>query len=246
MADQLYLSLWFPNFRLETLPQALTGVLRQFTTISADPRVAAASAYPIDFTESPTYQRIYVTDGRAAETPDTLAAAIDSAVAEATEQLHDDMAYEFEMKWNLWFPEAKAPTEESPEPEDLEESFEDLAPRKQPIPFPTPPAGEKTIDAGWKRYPTSVRIIGFGPVFDQAGYDQNGHIRVDFGLDTPWVLEDEDLDQTATKHIQQNVEMLLAFTLLVEKHCGISSRLLWTESGEPLAEKLIARLQRLN
>jgi len=69
MADQLYLSLWFPNFRLETLPQALTGVLRQFATISADPRVAAASAYPIDFTESPTYQRIYVTDDRAAETP---------------------------------------------------------------------------------------------------------------------------------------------------------------------------------
>jgi hypothetical protein len=40
--------------------------------------------------------------------------------------------------------------------------------------------------------------------------------------------------------------MLLAFTLSVEKHCGIGSRLLWTESGEPLAEKLIARLQRLN
>jgi hypothetical protein len=246
MADQLYLSLWFPNFRLETLPQALTGVLRQFATISADPRVAAASAYPIDFTESPTYQRIYVTDDRAAETPDTLAAAIDSAVAEATEQLHDDMAYEFEMKWNLWFPEAKAPGEEAPVPEDLEDSFQDIAPRKRPIPFPSKPGEEKTMDAGWKRYPTSVRIIGFGPAFDQAGFDQNGHIRVDFGLDTPWVLEDEDLDQTATRHIQQNVEMLLAFTLLVEKHCGISSRLLWTESGEPLAEKLIARLQRLN
>jgi hypothetical protein len=40
--------------------------------------------------------------------------------------------------------------------------------------------------------------------------------------------------------------MLLAFTLLVEKNCGISSRLLWTESGEPLAQKLIDRLQRVN
>jgi hypothetical protein len=245
MSDQLYLSLWFPNFRLETLPQALTGVLRQFATISHDPRVSAASAYPIDFTESPTYQRIYVNDDRAAETPDTLAAAIDSAVAEATEALHDDMAYEFEMKWNLWFPEAQAPAEEHPEPDDLEESFEDIAPRKQPIPFPTKSTPE-TIDAGWKRYATSVRVIGFGPQFEQSGYEQNGHIRIDFGLDTPWVLEDEDLDQSAAKHIQQNVEMLLAFTLLVEKNCNISSRLLWTESGEPLAEKLIARLQRLN
>jgi len=59
------------------------------------------------------------------------------------------------------------------------------------------------------------------------------------------VREDEDLDLDATQKIQQNVEKLLAFTLSVEKHCGISSRLLWTESGEPLAEKLIATLQRL-
>jgi hypothetical protein len=59
-------------------------------------------------------------------------------------------------------------------------------------------------------------------------------------------LDDQPLDQEAQLHIQQNVEKLLAFTLLIEKNCGISSRLLWTESGEPLAEKLIARLQRVN
>jgi hypothetical protein len=74
---------------------------------------------------------------------------------------------------------------------------------------------------------------------------------VDFGLDTAWVFdedeawEDEEARGAAADYIRQNVEMLLAFTLSVEKHCGISSRLLWTESGEPLAEKLVARLQRL-
>src|ERR1700678_1436433 len=112
MADQLYLSLWYPNFRLESLPAALVGVLRQFAVIAKDGqansalgRVAAASVYPIDWTESPTYQRIYVNDERAHGSADTEGSIIENAVAEATEQLHDDMAYEFEMRWKLWAPE---------------------------------------------------------------------------------------------------------------------------------------------
>jgi hypothetical protein len=219
MADQLYLSLWFPNFRLQSLPDALVCVLRQFIAVSREAgshpelaRVAAASAYPIDWAESPIYQRIYVNDERA---EDSDASSPDNAVAEATEQLHDDTAYEFEMRWRLWVPEPS-------------------------------PAG---LDTAWRLEPTRVRIVGFGPNFDLGSYEQNGHIRVDFGLDTPWTFEgqeDESLDEDTAKRVQQNVEKLLAFTLSVEKHCGISSRLLWTESGEPLAEKLIARLQRLN
>jgi hypothetical protein len=216
MADQLYLSLWYPNFRLYALPAALVGVMRQFALIAKDGqtnstlgRVDAASAYPIDWTESPVYQRIYVNDPRAEHSADTEAAFIENAVEEATEQLYDDSAFEFEMHWMLWLPDA-------------------------------------TAKDGWTLTPWRVRIAGFGPDFDKGSYEQNGHIRVDFGLDTPWVLEDESLDKTATEKIRQNVEKLLAFTLSVEKHCGISTRLLWTESGEPLAEKLIARLQRLN
>ena len=218
MADQLYLSLWYPNFRFQSLPAALTGVMRQFAVIAKDGdaksalgRVAAASVYPIDWTESPIYQRIYVNDERAQESADTEGSKIENAVAEATEQLHEDQAYEFEMQWMLWLPET---------------------------------AGG--LDAVWRMEPAKVRIIGFGPDFDANSYEQNGHIRVDFGLDTAWVLEDEEVDAEGAQYIRQNVEKLLAFTLSVEKHCGISSRLLWTESGEPLAEKLIARLQRLN
>jgi hypothetical protein len=262
MADRLYLSLWFPNFRLESLPAALTGVLRQFAVIGQK-RVAAASAYPINFTEAPTYQRIYVNPATPAQdtqlppgappltTGDGADSMIENAVAEATEQLHDDMAYEFEMRWQLWTPEqpGAAPPRRgiapAADPEDDADSAAD-DPESDAL---DDPAGY--LGSPWRLRPHTVHILGFGPAFDVAGYEQNGHILVDFGLDTPWVLdtsetEDDPLDQTAQLHIQQNIEKLLAFTLLVEKHCGISSRLLWTESGEPLAEKLIARLQRVH
>lgn len=261
MADRLYLSLWYPNFRLEALPGALTGVMRQFAVIGGR-RVTAASAYPINFTESPTYQRLYNepsgSDPRlpAEMDPDaaTADAAIEAAVAEATEQLHDDMAYEFEMRWQLW----------AAEPPDTIRAGLGLAPPAEPDEESDDEHADAPNlldpDSPWRLRTHTVRILGFGPLFDVAGYEQNGHILVDFGLDTPWLLdtpidpgapdidsfETEPLDDDAQLHIQQNIEKLLAFTLLVEKNCGISSRLLWTESGEPLAEKLIARLQRVN
>jgi hypothetical protein len=220
MSDQLYLSLWFPNFRLQSLPGALTCVLKQFAAVAREgspdseyTRVAAASAYPIDWTESPVFQRVFVNDSSAADADASLP---ENAVAEATEQLHDDTAYEFEMRWRLWMPETNA-------------------------------AG---LDTTWRLEPARVRVVGFGPDFDLGSYEQNGHIRVDFGLDTPWTFEaqfeNDMIDQESANRVQQNVGKLLAFTLSIEKHCGISSRLLWTESGEPLAEKLISRLQRLN
>lgn len=241
MADQLYLSLWYPNFRFAALPAALIAVLRQFTKVASAgkndgeyTRVVAASSYPIDWTESPVYQRIYVNDARAQSSEDTEASRIENAVAEATELLHEDTAYEFEMRWGLWLPEGTPTTSTDLESEEEEQQDSEIE-----------------LDKAWRLEPTRVRVIGFGPEFDHGTYETNGHIRIDFGLDTPFTLDDElvddeEMDRDAALHIQQNVEKLLAFTLSVEKHCGISSRLLWTESGEPLAEKLIARLQRLH
>ena len=248
MADQLYLSLWYPNFRFAALPPALQAVMRQFAQVasggnaaSAYNRVVAATAYPLDWTESPTYQRIFVNDDRAENNADTEASGIENAVPEATEQLHEDTAYEFEMRWGLWLPESVSAAALDPDHDALEDEDDDTFEEAQ-------------LDRTWRLEPTRVRITGFGPEFDHGTYEINGHIRVDFGLDTPFTLDDElgdggaqeGLDRHAALRIQQNVEKLLAFTLSVEKKCGISSRLLWTESGEPLAEKLIARLQRLN
>jgi hypothetical protein len=204
MADRLYLSLWFPNFRLAALAPAIVSVLKQFGGSGHSPRVHAAAAYPISWNEPPVYQRIYEED-------EVQESAAERAVAEATELLHDDFAYEFELKWDLWVAETVG-----------------------------------GLDPTWKQEPTVVRVVGFGPQFDEGAYEQNGQVRVDFGLDTPFLLEEVDLDQVDAEYIKRNVQKLVDVTNLIQENCGISSRLLWSDSGENLAQKLIARLQRVN
>ncbi len=108
---------------------------------------------------------------------------------------------------------------------------------------PEPAVG---LDTMWRHEPRVVRIVGFGPEFDEGAYETNGHIRVDFGLDTPFLYEDMDLDEDAVVRVKQNVEKLVEFTHGVQKNGGISTRLLWSESGESLAKKLIERLQQVN
>jgi len=142
MADRLYLSLWFPNFRLPALAPAIVSVLKQFSGAGHPLRVHAAAAYPISWNEAPFYQRIYEED-------EVKESAPEQAVAEATEILHDDFAYEFELKWDLWVPETVG-----------------------------------GLDPIWKQEPETVHVVGFGPHFDEGAYEQNGQVRVDFGLDT--------------------------------------------------------------
>jgi hypothetical protein len=204
MADRLYLSLWFPNFRLPALAPAIVSVLKQFSGAGLPLRVHAAAAYPISWNEAPFYQRIYEED-------EVKESAPEEAVAEATAILHDDFAYEFELKWDLWVPESVG-----------------------------------GLDPVWKQEPVTVRVAGFAPQFDEGAYEQNGQVRVDFGLDTPFLLEDMELDQLGAEHVKRNVQKLVEVTNAIQENCGISSRLLWSDSGENLAQKLIARLQRVN
>jgi hypothetical protein len=204
VADQLYLSLWFPNFRLAALAPAIVGVLHQVASAGGASAVTAAAVYPISWNETPVYQRIYDEDDGDAAKPEL-------AVTEAMEMLHEDYAYEFEVKWNLWAPET---------------------------------AGG--LDPIWREEPRPLRVIGFGPDFDEGSYEQNGHIRIDFGTDAAFLQEDVTLEPEAASHVQQNVQKLIDVTQTIQNNLAVSSRLLWSESGESLAEKLIARLQRLN
>jgi hypothetical protein len=97
----------------------------------------------------------------------------------------------------------------------------------------------------WLLRPQAVDFYVHGEEFDDASYQQNGHVQVDFGLDTPFLFEDVELTALGEQRIKENVQKLVAFTAAVEKHCGLRGRVLWSDSEENLAQKLIARLQRV-
>ncbi len=98
------------------------------------------------------------------------------------------------------------------------------------------------MDARWVREPRLVRVTGYGPLFDEGAYEQDGHIRVDFGSDTPFLEEDLEFDSDAARHVAENVRQLVELTAAVEKSSGATARLLWSELGESLAQRLAARL----
>jgi hypothetical protein len=100
-------------------------------------------------------------------------------------------------------------------------------------------------NANWVLEPATVKFIVHGEEFDEGAYQQTGHIEVNFGPDSHFLQPETFLsDQTQAK-IRDNVAKLVDFSKNVEKNSGVSSRLLWTESEESLAHKLIARLQKV-
>ncbi|HVU46516.1 MAG TPA: hypothetical protein VHD85_10345 [Terracidiphilus sp.] len=200
MADTLYLSLWYPNLRLAALAEKLTAVLSTFAAHGGEARVYAATVWPIDWSETPAFQRVYGHGERGAEPQ--------AAVEEALELLHEDYAYEFQIGWSLW---------------ELE-------------------TGKTGLDERWVREPRLVRVTGYGPLFDEGAYEQDGHIRIDFGSDAPFLEEDANLDAVGARHVEENVRQLVELTTAVEKGSGATARLLWSELGESLAQRLAARL----
>lgn len=101
------------------------------------------------------------------------------------------------------------------------------------------------VSGNWALAPALVKFIVQGEEFDEKAYEQTGHIQVDFGSDAYFLQPQTALtDQTQTK-IRENVAKLVEFSNKVEKHSGANSRVLWSESEDNLAQKLIARLQRV-
>jgi hypothetical protein len=107
------------------------------------------------------------------------------------------------------------------------------------------PVQEGDLDTTWELQPQTVKFTAFGSKFEDATYQQNGHIQVDFGLDTPFLYEEVEFTEAVERRIKANVHKLVTFTNDVEKNCGISGRVLWSESEDNLAQKLIERLQKV-
>jgi hypothetical protein len=199
MADTLYLSLWYPNLRLAALPEKLAAVLGAFAAHGGEARVYAATVWPLNWSESPVFQRVYGKGEQGAEPA--------FAVAEAFELPHDDFAFEFQIGWSLW---------------ELETG--------------------QGLDGRWAREPRLVRVTGLGPLFDEGTYQADGHIRVDFGSDAPFLEEELELDSEAARRVEENVRQLVELTAAIERASGATARLLWSELGESLASRLAARL----
>jgi hypothetical protein len=96
----------------------------------------------------------------------------------------------------------------------------------------------------WVQKPIAVRFLVHGVQFDEGIYTEDGHIEGDFGLDTSFIYEEREISPFIERHLRSNIAKLVGFSAAVEKNCGISGRVLWSESEENLAQKLIAKLQQ--
>jgi len=97
----------------------------------------------------------------------------------------------------------------------------------------------------WTQQPTPVRFIVRGEEFEEGEAQTQGEIQVDFGLDVPFLHEELDLTAELESRVRANVQMLVDFIHRVETNAGTATRLLWSEAGENLAQKLIGRLQKV-
>jgi hypothetical protein len=199
MADQLYLSIWFPSFREQEMLPRLLSVLKQFPFSEEKGGIGGLTVRSIGWDQPIIFQQTF--DYRADP---------ERVLAMAAEFLHEDNAYEVEAMWDLWVP-----------------------------------VQEGDLDETWVMQPQTAKFIAFGPKFEESTYQQHGHVQVDFGLDTPFLYEEIEFSEVVERRVKANVHKLVSFTTAVEQNCGISGRVLWSESEDNLAQKLIERLQKV-
>ncbi|MGA9529945.1 MAG: hypothetical protein WBS24_17665 [Terriglobales bacterium] len=106
--------------------------------------------------------------------------------------------------------------------------------------------GPAEAGASWVMKPSLIRVIAHGAEFEDDAAATAGQIQIDFGFDTPFLHEEMALTMETETRVRSNVQRLVEFTGKMESNSGATGRLLWSESDENLAQKLISRLQRTN
>lgn len=196
LSDPLYLSLWFPSFTEQNMMAHALAVLRQFPFSVERPGLAYLAVHPVSWNEATVLERRFA----AGVSPE-------DAINVASDLLHEDYAYAFDLYWDLWTMD---------------------------------PASKQ-----WAFVPSRVRMIVQGEEFDDRASEGTGQIEFDFGLDTPFLQEQIELDEQAESRVRANVHKLVDFTNKVEQNAHANGRLLWSDSEDNLAQKLIARLQKV-
>jgi len=97
----------------------------------------------------------------------------------------------------------------------------------------------------WSLQPSQVKFLVHGVEFDEGTYQQDGHVLVDFGIESPFLKEEVQPTSEAEARVRANVQKLVDFTSKAEKSSGARGRLLWSDSEENFAQKLITRLQKV-
>jgi len=172
------------------------AVLRQFPYSAERPGISYLAVHPVSWNEATVLERRF-----------NPGVSPEDGINVASDLLHEDYAYMFDLYWDLW-----------------------------------------TMDPAtkhWSLAPNRVRMILQGEEFDERASEGTGQIEFDFGLDTPFLQEQVELDAEAEDRVRANVHKLVDFTNKVEKNAHANGRLLWSDSEDNLAQKLIARLQKV-
>jgi hypothetical protein len=190
----------------------LTAVLGAFAGHGGEARVYSATVWPVSWSEPPVFQQIY--GRRVGSIPDAVAGQKQPLGAEPRVAVEEAL----ELLHDDYAYEFQ-----------IGWSLWELETRD-------------SLDTRWAREPRLVRVTGYGPLFDKGAFEADGHIRLDFGSDAPFLEEETELDSIAARHVEENVRQLVELTAAVEKTSGATARLLWSELGESLAQRLAARL----
>lgn len=97
----------------------------------------------------------------------------------------------------------------------------------------------------WHLAPAPVKFVVQGERFEEETSEETGQIQIEFGIDTPFLYEDARPHNEADQRVRANIQKLVEFTIKIEKNSGATGRVLWSESEDNLAQKLIQRLQRV-